>query len=320
MPAGEPTAGTIPKWNATAGRYEDGLIEGPFGSQLLILGSSSVPPDLLAYLSCDGPNEVAPVLENEGSGGGSAAWAFNEGESDNTDLSREDAPAPFGGALRTTKEAGTGAGGFVRVSLDEVLPLEPWTMKMRFNITFDALDTHYGWLIATSGYHGPYFSNWEDSSTGYLRFWLNDEYGGSSLTDDMPFPIGAWTEYCATHDGTTLREFIDGQLLNSVEVPLFPLHMVGVDSSTEFHLGGTWDAFNGAFAFDEFQFWSGCLHTSNYTPAASPLSLAATLPETGRVGQLWSASPQSEGLYVCTAPGPPATWQRIAFLSDLPAP
>lgn len=42
----------------------------------------------------------------------------------------------------------------------------------------------------------------------------------------------------------------------------------------------------------------------------------AALPTTARPGTLWTRGPLSDGLYVCTAAGPPATWELLAFAVD----
>lgn len=48
------------------------------------------------------------------------------------------------------------------------------------------------------------------------------------------------------------------------------------------------------------------------------VTTSATPPQRARLGTLWTRGPVSNGLFFCVAEGPPATWDRILYASQLP--
>lgn len=286
-------------WSTAGSAYGPGLALPP-GTRPIVVAPPvpAIPAGLRLYLSGDGATGVVSTLANGVPGSITITPSATGGT-----IERSAPVGAFAQALTTVDmtagaiicAGGTspGAGAF--------------TVKLRAFVPSGA-PSDSGYLFTFDGDHGPYING-----EGLLRWWAETDWAGAQFS----FPVDEWCELAFCRSAGTLRALVNGvvAMTTSYSAALtFPLRIANDTSESA--------SFPGRFVFEEFQFWSTAQHTSGYTPAAGPLDLAdpAPLPTSARPGTLWTRGPVSDGLFLCTAAGPPATWERIAYASELPPP
>jgi hypothetical protein len=192
------------------------------------------------------------------------ALAFDEVSGDVVDHSSNGHNFPLTGATTRTPAGGgafgtrgltqLGAEAFVASSVDPTTIRTPqwtWMLNLKTSAEFT------GWV-------GEFYRGGTDDTGvtgllylfGTLRFRVKDT-SGTPYEITIPVSHGSFRNICATYDGTTLRAYVDGVLVNSVSLPNFwtatALRLLdGSDSTTvidDFRM------FNGALTQEEIDAW-----------------------------------------------------------------
>lgn len=288
-------------WDAAQSAYAPATPT-PAGTRPIIV-TPWAPEGLLVYLSFD-QSPGAPDLANLGT----LTDATITAHTDTGSLVITDAHSPHGGGA--LDYSGVTA-GYLEISHASIAAIGagPFTARARFRYVATASGEEAIFSLSDTVYYwGPAVTTGTGAVLGYNE-------GASGSIDGPVITEGDWCEVAMSRDGSGITYLhVNGVMVGTSTGDTSELGtiLLGVDSDKVDDY-----AFHGQL--DWFQLWDSCLTTTDYAPATAAFGPygSAGPPVTGAPGTLWTAAP-SNGLFLCTAAGPPATWARIAYASELP--